>query len=108
MGIMPKNLKALTAVRVLELEWETDHLARYPFRALRLACPCARCVHELTGSALLDPESVPADITIVDMQLVGNYAAKFLWSDGHDTGIYTWQRLLELCPCEACARKRAG
>jgi DUF971 family protein len=36
---------------------------------------------------------VPGDIGIKDMQLVGNYAVKFVFSDGHDTGIYSWDRL---------------
>ncbi len=38
----------------------------------------------------------PYDIAITDMQLVGNYALKFVFSDGHDTGIYSWDRLYEM------------
>jgi DUF971 family protein len=38
------------------------------------------------------------------MQLVGNYAVRIHWSDGHSTGLYTWDHLLGLCPCPRCRR----
>jgi ATP-binding protein involved in chromosome partitioning len=66
-------------------------------RALRLGCPCAFCVQELTGRVLLDPAGVPQDLRIKDMQPVGHYAYRILFSDGHDSGIYTLERLRELC-----------
>jgi DUF971 family protein len=34
---------------------------------------------------------------------VGRYAIRFHWSDGHSTGIYTFEQLRELCPCPICA-----
>jgi DUF971 family protein len=34
---------------------------------------------------------------------VGRYAIRFHWSDGHSTGIYTFEHLRELCPCPICA-----
>jgi DUF971 family protein len=37
---------------------------------------------------------------LVDMKVVGNYALQLNWSDGHNSGIYSWQFLRELCPCE--------
>jgi len=45
---------------------------------------------------ILDPASVPADITIEKMELVGSYAVRVRWSDGHNSGLYTWERLREL------------
>ena len=56
---------------------------------LRLRCPCASCVEEMTGRALLDAESVERDVRAVDQLPVGQYALQFLWSDTHYTGIYT-------------------
>jgi len=47
----------------------------------------------MTGERILDPADVPDDLTITDMSLVGNYAIQFVFSDGHDTGIYTWEAL---------------
>ena len=65
----------------------------YPARALRLACPCAACVEEMSGRPLLDPAVVPEDIRPVSLALVGAYGLRIVWSDGHGTGIYTFERL---------------
>ena len=44
-------------------------------------------------------------IRITDIAPVGRYAYHIVWSDGHDTGIFTLEHLRELCQCPACARK---
>lgn len=64
---------------------------------LRQNCPCAHCVDETTGIRVLDPDSVPSSLELKDMKPVGNYAYRCLFSDGHDTGIYTLELLRELC-----------
>ncbi len=88
----------------LEIEWDANgHHWLYPARALRLACPCAACVEEMTGRALLDPAAVPADVCPTSVALVGAYGVKVRWSDGHDTGIYTFERLRAACGCPTCA-----
>lgn len=87
----------------LLIEWEHGgHEALYPARELRLACRCAVCEEEMTGRRLLDAAAVPSDIRPVSVALVGAYGVKIRWSDGHDTGIYTFEHLLALCPCERC------
>ncbi len=58
---------------------------------------CARCVYEITGERMVDVEGLDPEVSIADMQLVGNYAVKIRWSDGHDTGLYTWEHLRALC-----------
>jgi ATP-binding protein involved in chromosome partitioning len=81
----------------LAVEWEAGAPeAFYPARALRLACPCAACVEEMSGRPLLDPATVPPDVRPVSVSLVGAYGLKVRWSDGHATGIYTFERLLRL------------
>lgn len=62
-------------------------------RDLRLHCSCAHCVHELSGEKLLDPATVPADVTVKSMSLVGNYGVSIEFSDGHSTGIYRFDAL---------------
>lgn len=89
------------------IEWDAaGHEALYPARALRLACPCAACVDEMSGRRLLDPAGVAEDVRPVSLALVGAYGLRVQWSDGHGTGIYTFQRLRASCPCAACRASR--
>jgi DUF971 family protein len=53
-------------------------------------------VDEITGERIVDIDGIDPDISIADMALVGNYALKIRWSDGHDTGLYTWDHLRQL------------
>ena len=96
----------------LFIEWAEGgtHQSFYPARALRLACPCAGCVEEMSGRPLLDAAGVPADIHPRSIGLVGSYGLRIEWSDGHSTGIYTFEQLLRHCPCAVCTehRSRAG
>jgi ATP-binding protein involved in chromosome partitioning len=87
----------------LRIEWDAEgHEGFYPARPLRLACPCAACVEEMSGRPILDPATVPADVRPVALALVGAYGLRITWSDGHGTGIYTFQALRDACPCERC------
>ena len=93
----------------LLIEWdEAGHQAFFPARALRLACPCATCVDEMSGRALLDPSRVPEDVRPVSLALAGAYGLRVQWSDGHATGIYTFERLLQSCTCERCRAARGS
>lgn len=65
----------------------------FPARALRLACPCAGCVEEMTNVPILDPATVPADIRPLQVEFVGTYGIRVRWSDGHGTGIFTYEQL---------------
>src|SRR5829696_748783 len=87
----------------LLIEWDQrGHVGFFPARALRLACPCAACVEEMSGRPLLDAATVPLDIQPASLQLVGAYGLRVNWSDGHATGIYTFEHLRRDCPCPAC------
>jgi len=103
----PTTVEQDTAARALVVTWSDGHQSRYGYRLLRQCCPCAVCVHEWTGAQLLDPARVPADILPKNVARVGAYALRVAWSDGHETGIYTFPFLRSLCECEACARERA-
>jgi len=95
MTLVPADIRALRDEGVLNISWD-DRQADLPFVFLRGQCACAQCVNEWTGEQILDPASIPADITIETMELVGSYAVRIRWSDGHNSGLYTWQRLREL------------
>ena len=82
--------------RTLAIDWADGARSLIDVRALRLACGCARCVDEWTGEPLLAPDSVAPDVAPVGIQPVGRYAIKIRWSDGHDTGIYPFERLRRL------------
>jgi DUF971 family protein len=77
-------------VRIL---WPGGAEVTIPAARLRDLCPCAGCVEEGTGRKLLDAATIPADIRPLQMLAVGNYAVQIHWSDGHSTGIYTWEAL---------------
>jgi ATP-binding protein involved in chromosome partitioning len=93
---------AQSGPRELAIEWGDGHESRYDVHALRLACPCAQCVDEWTGEGRLDPASVPADVRPLRIQPVGRYAIQVAWSDGHDTGIFSFRELRAACPCARC------
>ncbi len=63
---------------------------------LRMNCPCALCVNEDTGQRTLDPKQVPLGIKISGLDKVGRYAITITFSDGHNTGIYKFDRLRAL------------
>jgi ATP-binding protein involved in chromosome partitioning len=80
----------------LRIRWEDGAVHEYEPRELRLLCPCAACVDETTGVRTLRPEMVDQDVYPTAIHYVGRYALQCVWSDGHSTGIYTYEYLREL------------
>ncbi|HEX8395825.1 MAG TPA: DUF971 domain-containing protein [Pyrinomonadaceae bacterium] len=78
------------------IRWADDAVSHFDAPALRRACACAGCVNEWTGEQMVKPESVPDDLKIENANLVGRYALNFKFSDGHETGIYSFKYLREL------------
>jgi DUF971 family protein len=91
-----------TGASEITVRWDDDHVSVYPIKYLRSECLCANCVSEVTGLRILDPRTVAEDLTVLSAEHVGRYGVKFLFSDRHDDGIYTWERLRELCLCDEC------
>jgi DUF971 family protein len=77
----------------LEIGWPGGRVAIVPGFTLRDLCPCAACIEEGTGKKILDPSTIPLDIRAERIDPVGSYAIQIHWSDGHDTGLYTWDLL---------------
>ena len=100
-SVEPKDMNWLEN-GVLGIDWSDGHRGVYPVRYLRQRCPCAACVDEWTGEQRLKPDSVPLLIMVKDIEAVGRYALRFTWSDGHDTGIYSYTALRSMCQCESC------
>jgi ATP-binding protein involved in chromosome partitioning len=82
-----------TNPRTLSVLWQDGRQADFDVRDLRLACPCAQCVEEMSGRVLLDPTKVRPDVVPVLVTSVGSYGITIKWNDGHSTGIYSYERL---------------
>jgi DUF971 family protein len=91
----PEGLDLSDTRRRVVTKWADGKTTEVGYRALRLACRCAGCIEEMTGRPILDPATIPETIGIVAAEPVGLYGIRFDWSDGHNTGIYTWERLRE-------------
>jgi DUF971 family protein len=106
----------LTAGTGMEIEWKDGHRSSYTFRYLRDACPCALCDDERAkqGREPGEPEpSKPGTLVMfkpvpkpVEAAGVGKYAIRFVWNDGHEHGIYSWDFLREFCSCDECQERR--
>lgn len=80
----------------LKIIWQDGHTSVYPSRELRLRCPCAGCVDEVTGQVVLVEATVPEDVYPLKVELVGRYAITIGWSDSHHTGIYPFDLLRKM------------
>jgi DUF971 family protein len=89
----------------LVIEWSDGHRSVYSWQHLRANCPCAGCREEREKPPdpfrILKPNEL-GPLAPVRMPPVGRYAYKIVWSDGHDSGIYTLEHLRSLCQCQQC------
>lgn len=94
------------------VEWSDGHRSVHSNVRLREACPCAMCQGEPpavgVGRTIPLMVAAPEGIFAEKFSMVGRYAISFAWSDGHSTGIYPYEYLLEMCECETCAAKAAA
>ena len=74
----------------ITIKWSDDAETLYSAMNLRRSCPCAGCINEWTGEKMLDDAKIPEDISIKHTSIVGRYALNFHFSDGHDTGIFSF------------------
>lgn len=102
MNVYPTELARLDPAQ-LQITWSDGQRRTYTFTELRQKCPCATCRDERQAAA----EAPQAMLPVVDLAAaqplrvdkmvpVGNYAYGLTFSDGHDTGIYTFELLREL------------
>src|SRR5262249_34013295 len=94
--IEPREISQETNTQ-LRITWADGRECKYLAPELRRLCPCAQCVNEWTGERTLQPSAISDEVEIRDVSIVGRYALNFRWSDGHETGIYSFQYLRDLC-----------
>ncbi len=90
----PSNIVLHTASRVLEIDFDDGASFRLPFEFMRVYSPSADVRGHGPGQETLQVGK--RDVTITELQPVGHYAIQPLFSDGHDTGIFSWEYLYEL------------
>jgi DUF971 family protein len=89
--------------RELRVHWSDGIWCKYPLATLRRACPCAGCREARSGAPSSGLPVVQAAAgqremaTVADIAMVGRYALRITWSDGHSTGIYDFELLRSLC-----------
>ncbi len=89
--------------RDLTIEWADGKVSVYPIDYLRTMCPCATCkthrenqtTEKKAKKTLLTilPGNYAGSLTVTAAEMVGNYAIKLAFSDGHDTGIFSFGHL---------------
>lgn len=94
----PKQIKLENAETLL-IKWDNKE-SLLSVRYLRDECPCASCKGETILLRTYRPPKpmakTPEMYKIKNIKTVGGYAIQVFWEDGHDTGIYSWEYLLQL------------
>jgi len=91
---LPQNIVVHQQSKVLELAYGTD-VYKLPFEFLRVWSPSAEVRGHGVGQETL--QTGKRDVLINNIEQVGHYAIKPVFSDGHDSGIYSWEYLYEMC-----------
>jgi DUF971 family protein len=103
----------------VDITWSDAHTSHYDFAYLREECPCAMCNDDrqkkLAAKERGQHTAAPTASSVLPMfkpkltakaaHAVGNYALQIDFNDGHATGIYSFDFLRTICPCDACARE---
>ena len=106
MTAAPKHIRVFSEESLLEIQWGSEFVHRIPLKILRGLCPCASCVNELSGERMIDINAISEDIKPTHLEHVGNYAVKISWTDQHNTGLYTWEHLHNICEAVASASEK--
>jgi DUF971 family protein len=103
---------ASIAAGALQIDWGDGHHSALPLALLRAKCPCATCreVRDRPPDPfrVLSASEAAAVPDLQDLEPVGRYAVRPVWRDGHDTGLFTYEYLRELCPCPECVADRTA
>ncbi len=104
---------AISKSKGIKIDWKDQHHSEYPLAYLRDECPCASCTgahgteprkSNYSGKELF-PMYKPA-LKMLEIEPIGSYAVRIVWSDGHNTGIYSFDHFRRICPCQECRAAR--
>ncbi len=107
----PEEINVSRAKREVHIRWQDGHESVFGFDTLRQQCPCALCNDQrnkqsasggLSLTVLSGPVLQAGQIQVSEVKPIGRYAVNFVWSDGHDSGIYSYTFLRKACPCLIC------
>ena len=87
----PESLTVHGQSRVLEVGFSDGKTFRIPFELMRVYSPSAEVQGHGPGQEVL--QTGKREVTVVEIEPVGNYAVKPTFSDGHDSGLFTWEYL---------------
>ena len=90
----PIEIKVHQVSRLIEIEFDSGERFQLPFEYLRVYSPSAEVRGHGSGQEIL--QAGKKNIVIGKLEPVGNYAIQLYFSDGHNTGIYSWDYLHEL------------
>lgn len=90
----PQSITVHNRSRVLEIGFSDGTLFKIPFELMRIYSPSAEVQGHGPGQEIL--QTGKRNVDLLDLQPVGNYAVQPTFSDGHNTGIFTWDLLYEL------------
>jgi DUF971 family protein len=78
--------------RSVSVAFEDGYLATFTLADLRAACPCAGCRNARDQGRPAFPGR-PETLTVIGAEMIGAWAIQFRWMDGHQAGIFPWERL---------------
>lgn len=90
----PTNIKLHQVSAILEISFDNGKTFRLPCEYLRVFTPSAEALGHGPGQEILQVDK--ENVTINEIKPIGNYAVAFVFSDGHNTGIYSWDLLYKL------------
>ena len=96
----PTEVRRQADERQMRVTWNDGHVSDYPWTYVRGWCPCAVCQGHSGERRYIHNE----DPKLVNVAVVGNYALSLAWDDGHDSGIYSYRYLRDLCACSDCTK----
>ena len=107
LALEPEHI-AISKSTGIKIDWRDGHHSAYGLQYLRDRCPCATCTGAHGPAPAPNPLQLYKPALKIDaVEPIGNYALQLKWNDGHSSGIYSFEHLRLICPCEECKKVSA-